>query len=70
MSAREIKSRTIGDIRYSITYWPENEIYQIHYSKLVDDRKTHLEPEIAKFDNEKDAEEFLNSIEVVGKYKE
>jgi hypothetical protein len=37
MSPKEIKSKIIGNIRYSITHWPENNMYQIatFYSSVM-----------------------------------
>lgn len=64
MSPEEIKSKIIDNIRYSITYWPESNIYQIHSHDLRLDGNgvAHAELEIAKFNNEKEAIEYYEGI--------
>jgi|GEM_PF-6491253 hypothetical protein len=62
MSPKEIKSKIIGNIRYSITHWPENNMYQIHsYNMSLDgDDRAHIELQVAEFYNEKEALEYFD----------
>lgn len=64
MTPKEIKSKIVGNTRYSITHWPENNIYQIHSHNmgLDGDTRAHAELEVAKFDNEKNALEYFENI--------
>lgn len=63
-SAKIIKTKPVGSISYSLSHWPQSNIYVIHQDDRSKDGTGtgHLSLEVASFNNEKEAVEYFDNI--------
>lgn len=63
-SPKQIKTKMVGEMQYTLTHWPQNNVYVIHKDDTSKDGSglARLNPEVATFHDEKEAIEYFEKI--------